>query len=182
MYFVLQPDIRSWRNRVVQAELVGERPLVRPHWWEGLPLIAPLPPTVWAVRPKAPTPDNFFTGCEFDLYSERLVEIIQQAGIAFEAFPASLVDHKTGAALPLAYRVFHMLELHPALDARRSIVSERGFERLVLTEAAQRSGAPLFRVEDFEHLILIRDDFKARWDAAGITGCRYTPIDQYRDM
>lgn len=64
--------------------------------------------------------DNYFTGTRFDLYSKRLISILRAAGVQFETVPATLVDRKTREPLPVAYEVFHLLEVHPALEVYRA--------------------------------------------------------------
>ena len=114
MYMFIKADHYPWRNRSVQAEIHGAVPETAPHGWEGVPLTTPPPHLTFAVSAKAPMLDNYFTGTEFDLYSERLIRLLRAAGVQGETFPATLVDRKTKKPLPAACKVFHLLEVYPA--------------------------------------------------------------------
>lgn len=182
MYFVFEATMRSWRNRLVQAEIMGPLPSYEPHWWLSQPLIFPLPPMTFGVVPKGPMPDNFWTGSIFDLYSVHLTDALNKVGVHFETFPAAIVDRKTGMDLPVQYEVFHLLEQHPALDKEQSDIGRHGIGKLVLSAASMCHNRPLFRVAEQFNIVLIRDDLRVALDTIGITGCTYTPVEEYQTV
>src|SRR6266566_168609 len=105
MYFIFEPLWRSWRNQVMQAKLRTALPPLdefdpSAHWWQARPLQHQLPPLTFAVNKRAPLLDNYLTNCIFDLYSAKLIRVLDNLGIQFETFPATLIDYKTEESLP----------------------------------------------------------------------------------
>lgn len=180
MYSIFNVDIRAWRNRLLQAEPRLPLPLYQPHWWRSQPLMAPLPHMTFAVSAKAPMLDNYWTGSIFDLYSTRLIAALCDAGVQYETFSATIVDRKMGAELPVHYEVFHLLEQEPALDMDRSDIDVGVVRKLVVSSTKLQHQRPFFRVAELRNIVMIRDDIRAAFDALGITGCRYVPIDEYQ--
>jgi hypothetical protein len=178
-YMVFRDEIRSWRNRILQAEIQGTVPDTQPHWWDGVPLTVPPPPLTFAVSAKGPMLDNYFTGTEFDLYSTRLIALLHDAGVQCETFPATLIDRKTKAVLPVAYAVFHLLEVHPALTVYRATSGPPIIERLeLITEKWIIHQRPLFRAQEATDIVLIHTSLHQQLEAVGITGCTYTPVEE----
>jgi hypothetical protein len=177
IYFVFSAEQRSWRNRILQAEiqLQGDFPETHPHWWDGVPLTTPPPPLTFAVSAKGPMLDNYFTGTEFDLYSERLITLLREAGVQFETFPAMLVDRKTKEPLPVRYEVFHLLEVQPALEVYRAASGPPVIERLdLIADKWMKHKRPFFRAKEAQNIVLIHETLKQQFDTVGITGCKYT--------
>ena len=179
MYSVFKPLWRSWRNQVVQAKL--HTPLSPFHeldsgadWWEARPLQSPLPPLTFAVNKRAPFLDNYRTDWSFDLYSAKLIELLRNAGILFEIFPATLIDYKTNEPLSQQYAVFHLLETHPCIDIEQS-----GHGTLTLSDDCLQHGRPLFRPAEAIQLVLIHQSLQTQLDAAQITGCAYELLSRY---
>lgn len=178
MYVVVKAELRSWRNRILQAEIQGEVPETHPHWWDGVPLTTPPPHLTFAVSAKGPMLDNYFTGTRFDLYSERLITLLREAGVQCETFPATLVDRKTKAPLPVVYEVFHLLDVYPALDVYDSDDPSILEAELNEKRIAQHNH-PFFRVQEFKGIVLINETLRQHLDAAGIQGCQYMTIEEY---
>lgn len=178
-YVVVTDELRSWRNRILQAEIQGNVPETYPHWWDGVPLTVPPPHLAFAVSAKGPMLDNYFTGTEFDLYSERLITLLRDAGVQFETFPATLVDRKTKTPLPVTYEVFHLLEVHPALDVYDSddpsvLEAELNRERIA------QHNRPFFRAQECKGIVLIKDTLRQHLDEVGIRGNQYMTMEEYR--
>jgi len=133
------------------------------------------------------------------LYSTKLIDLIQAAGVVFETSPAVLLDKKTQQPLARSYGVFHLLEKYPAIDAAKSDMgvksnpqedtnaasvadwkAHKTIRKLVLTEAALQAQRQLFCIEGREVIVLIHQDLKAALENAGISGCLYTPVADYR--
>jgi hypothetical protein len=193
MYYVFQVTLQDWRNQIIRAELrdygidVGRAknhqhvpvPEPEPHWWKATPLVAPLPHLTFTANPNAPIPDNFFTGTIFDLYSVKLITLLEEFHVRFEVFPATIVVRKTNALLPVEYNVFHLLEIEPALDVHQSVFQAHNIKKLVITSQCLAAAKPLFRVQEAIDLVLIHQRLKDVLTACGITGCTYTPVDEY---
>lgn len=181
MYFVFESELCAWRNQIVQARLQGGVPDYQPHWWDCEPLTIPLPRLSFIINAKAPLLDNYFTGTEFDLYSARLVTFLREANVHFETFPAKVAERKTKQVLSsISYEVFHLLETHPGLDETRSDMDDEEIRKLVLTDVCIQSRKPFFRLKENVGIVLIHQTLKSILDAAEITGCKYTPVDEFR--
>lgn len=180
MYIILKPLLRSWRNRILQAEIQGDVPETHPHWWDGVPLTTPPPPLIFAVSAKGPMLDNYFTGNRFDLYSERLITLLREAGVQFETFPATLVDRKTKEPLPVVYAVFHLLEIHPGLNVHHATQGPPIVDRAELNaEKYKHHMRPFFRAQESPDLVLVHETLKLHFDTVGITGCNYIPVEEF---
>lgn len=182
MYFVFKAEIRSWREQIVHAKFLGTPPVPTPHWWDSKPLTRPLPPLSFSVIYTAPHPDNFFTGTIFDLYSRRLISLFKDAGIRHEVFPVKLINRKTQIKTPLQYGAFHLLEIYPGLDKRTSEADEHFAEihKVVLTKTCMKSGRLFFRLKELPEIVLIHEELKQVLESYEITGCGYTPIDEFK--
>ncbi len=179
MYFVFKSEIESWRNQTIRAIAQGEFPEFQPDWWDAQPITPKLPTTIFSINSKAPIFDVYFTGGINEPYSKKLLNILSSAGIQFETFPAIMIDRKTLQPLPLEYEVFHLLEMYPAFDMT---ITERGIgyiRNLTLTEECLNSKKLMFRAKESANLVLMHQDLKDILDANNITGCLYTPIDQF---
>lgn len=180
MYFVFKAAQYVWRNRILQAEIQGEVPETHPHWWDGVPLTTPPPHLTFAVSAKGPMLDAYFTGNEFDLYSARLIGLLGEAGVQFETFPATLIDRKTKTPLAVDYAVFHLLEVHPALDVRHATKGPPVVERAKFNrEKVGQHERLFFRAQEAAHIVLIHVSLKQYFNEQGITGCRYEDIEEF---
>jgi hypothetical protein len=142
--------------------------------------VIPPPDLTFAVSAKGPMLDNYFTGTRFDLYSEKLVALLKDAGVQFEIFPATIINRKTKEPLSVHYQVFHLLEVHSALEVYRTTGSPPLIERLELVEEKWKAHQrPFFRVQESVDIVLMHQDLKQQLDAVGITGYRYTPVDEF---
>ncbi len=181
MYFIFDTELRYWHGQLVQALPIEKNLNFRPHLWSETPILRPLPLLTFTLNTKAPKPDNIFVGVTLSLYSERLVTVLKQAGVSFEAFPCTLIDRKTKETLPLNYHVVHLLDVHEGVDAQKSDIDQehRIIRKLVLTEDCIKSERSFFRLKDRANLVLIHQSLKSEFERIGITGCCYIPIDEY---
>lgn len=126
--------------------------------------------------------DNLFTGTILELYSDRLVKMLEEAGIRFEIFPARVVEASTGKKVKVNYRIFHLLEKYPALDKKLSDIDDEtgDIRKLVISKKYLRLKKPLFRIEGAEDIVLIHRELKDLLESQNITGCEYTLVDEYR--
>ncbi len=165
MYYAFSSALITWHNKILQAWPVGDtashQMREKPHWWEAKPLLPPPPHLMFAINPKAPLLDNYFTGMLFDLYSERLIEILRDAGIRFETFPATVIDNRTLETMPVKYQVFHLLQS----CSRQTIRTMPDPEKRL----------PMWRDAKWMDMVFIHENLKAVLDKEKITGCRYDP-------
>lgn len=194
MYYVLNQAVITWRNTYLQAELVnynmyvgrGKKrhyipvPDTSPHWWEGIPLVEPLPLLKYKINNHAPLLDTYSTGTIFDLYSQRLIAILKQENIYFEVFPAVLIESKSDKNIEDIYSMFHLLDVMPAIDMKESDISPGNIKKIVLTRECIESKRLLFRAKERRNIVLIHEELKGRLDSVGITGFSYTPIGDYQ--
>jgi len=180
MYFVFQSQMRNWGGGLLQA-VVQSSPQFEPHWWLAQPFTLAPSSLTFTLNAKAPKPDNYFTGTlSIELYSIKLINLLIKAGVKNELLPAKIIDRKSKENLPLEYKAFHLLEIYPGWDRNQSIVDEKlRVTKLVLTEECLTNKRPFFRIEKL-FLILIHEDLKKTLDNAGITGCVYIPVEDYR--
>jgi hypothetical protein len=178
MYFVFEAATIPWNNTLLYAEIQGGRPdfpEYEPHWFLAQPLVKPFPRLTFAIHAKAPKLDNYNTGTEMPLYSIRLINLLREAEVNFETFPITLIARKTKEVLPFHYELFHLLEMYPAIEKQLP----RG---LILTETCLRSKRLLFRAQEQMNLVLIHQDLKEKLEEAGITGCEYTPVQEFDNI
>lgn len=190
MYRVLRSKIIGWRGKTLLAR---SEPLLHecePHWWLAQPLTKRPDRFRFHIDGRGPRPDNYPCGSGIDMYSRRLVELLSAQGVRHEAFPADVIDVRTGEGLGSDYMAFHLLEIHPAVDHRRSDLTYDGdgadravisaVRRLVLTEECLRAGRPMFRPAELFGLVLVHERLVAVMEDHGITGNVYTPLEQFR--
>lgn len=188
MYWICETQITSWRNQVVQAKLLHPSsdalsdvygPSFRdPMQFEPYGASIDL---VFRVDSRHPHPDNYFTGAGFQLYSDRLVDVMRSFGVQAEYFGVRMVD-KSRQDLALKYKVFHLLQgVLPAMDEIHSQWTgnyQVGIPRLVL-DMARFDHRPLF-ICNHVYILLMRDDLKVSLQSAGISGFRFYPPEQFR--
>ncbi len=188
MYYVFKSILVQWQginlHAAIQRDILGPIDI---DWWSSEPLQSSVPEFVFTVCAGAPLLDNYYTGTEFALYSERLVAIMADLGVRYEVFPATLTDHKTGETLSCKYKVFRLLETHAAVDKAKSVYRIRQFgtesvpliDKLVLSPSFLEKNIPLTRIQEHYSMILMHKDIKTVLDKAEITGCLYTPVEDF---
>jgi len=181
MYFVFRSALQEWENDVNQAKLEGSPITTQPHLWDSLPLTTQLPLITFTTRQNALMLDNYFTGTIFDLYSTDLINLLSQAGIRFEQFPALVIDRTTRKPSQKEYKIFHLLEKYSGLDKDLTEIHDDTKEiiKLVLTDQCLQSGKPLFRLAESRNIVLIHLELKQSLELHNISGCRYIPLSEY---
>ena len=115
----------QWQGINLHAEMRSELPTewsMKHDWWMSTPLKELLPILTFSIHGAAPRIDNYFTGNQFTLYSEKLIALLAQTGIQYETFSVSIIDQETGNAIEHPYQLLHLLEIAPAIDTERSII------------------------------------------------------------
>lgn len=190
MYYIFKTQMVQWQGVNLQAEMQSDLPLEwrRQHdWWASVSLKGLVPTLTFSIHSEAPRIDNYFTGNQFSLYSERLISILHQTGVQYETFPVSIIDQETREAIEHKYRLFHLLEIDPAIDTGKSIIEESPFStrgateilKLVLTDTFMRQGKALTRIKERRNLTVIHEDVKNLLDEAKITGCSFMPVEDF---
>jgi hypothetical protein len=193
MYYVFTAAITEWNKKTLQAEIEEYSGLHLQYqrlWWYGEPLELPTPNFIFTIEENAPKLDNYWTGNLFNLYSDKLVAIFRSINVRFETFEATIIGRNSGKKLPLAYKVFRLLEIEDAIDEERSSYQQFAYknidieeiERLVLNDGFLSTNKPFTRVLRHEHLTIIHHDIKQLLDSQRITGCMYTPIEKYSTL
>lgn len=187
MYFVLRPKLQSWRNKNLIASSEPLLAACKPHWWLAQPLVQKPNAFKFYIDGKAPIFDNYNCGSGIDMYSHRLVDVIDAFDIKYEAFPSTVSDKKTGKVLDLDYFAFHLLEILPAIDRSKSELvydeenpeSIAAVKKMVLSEECIEQQRLLFRPAEFFAFVLIHEKLKSEFEAHSITGCQYTPLNEF---
>jgi hypothetical protein len=149
---------------------------LQPHWWLCQPLNVSIPDITFAISKNAPLLDNYKTGWDIELYSERMINIIESFGVSFEIFPANIVDYKTGEKINATYKIFHLLEIYKCADLKRSKDGH-----IILSEECINRGRYLFRLGEAPQLVLIHKDLQDALESNQITGCEYNPLSEYQN-
>lgn len=190
MYYIFKSQMVHWQGINLRAELPDEfRSSWRQtfDWWESVSLVGLLPSLQFLIRGEAPLSDNYYTATQFDIYSERLIAILAQTGVRYETFPVSLIDERTRNSIPHTHRLFHLLEIDPAVDRQKSIIQEdltnfssvRDVYKLVLRDDFIKQGKAITRIKEFRHLTVVHEELKHTLEAANITGCSFQPVEEF---
>src|SRR5690606_38423756 len=111
-----------------------------------------------------------------------LIQLFREADIKFELFPVKLIERKTKEPVELGYEIFHLLENGEGIDEEKSEIqteSPYDIRHLVMREEILRTPRPLFRDKKYAHLTFIHEDLKKQLDEVRITGCLYTPTEEF---
>ncbi len=136
----------------------------------------------YSINPNHPTPDYYPESYSFDLYSERLINLVDKFGVKFEHFPVKLIDKKGKPINNLKYNIFHFME--DVVDGMDQEKSEWvgdfhiGIPRLVL-DYNKFEHRPMILL-DHLYIRLIRDDLKQEIIKLGITGFGFLDPLKYR--
>ena len=126
--------------------------------------------------------DHYASDVGFDLYSARLIELMEAFGVKFEHFPAKLVDEKGRPLSEPRYYIFHSLEdVLDAMDKEKSEWPDNwrdGVPRLVL-DYDRFEHRPLFVCKDVATR-LMRNDLKETVKAQNITGFWFRRLEDYK--
>ncbi len=192
MYYVWRAAVRTWRGHPAYADM---RPF-RKDWYNVIYHLSCHP-----FRELMPDkleydmygaggglPDHV-TSAAFEPVSPRLARLILETGVSHEQIPASIYNKRTGAIMADDYSYFHIMNCLEALDMERTegdIDANRfgrpflrRVRRLVLKEEILARNPSMFRVGEFEMLVLVNDDFRNAYLRQNLTGSSFVPIDEY---
>jgi hypothetical protein len=166
-----------WKKEVIHAKIISKIPPTLPHWWKALPQTKSLPLIEFEVKDEWNLPDNLFTGTIFDLYSNKLINIINNSKVQFEIFSTKIKNHRKEND----YKIFHLLEKYSCINRELSDIDYHTLKirKLVLKESFLRRDKKMFRIRTLEHIVLISDDLKNKLQENKITGCEYIPLENF---
>jgi len=129
------------------------------------------------------------------VHSPRLKELLEQLGLErdIQYLPVRVIGEKSGREVGVYY-VANFLRRIPCLDLEHSIYGRYGEhpedfrvfpEKIgeishVLKAVLRREAigdARLFRVDEWEYIVVIREDVKEAMEGAGITGCWFWELE-----
>ena len=136
----------------------------------------------YQVDPKHSHPDYYFETHAFSLFSERLIALMTEFGVCFEAFPVTMVDKNGDKIEELRYFIFHLLE--GTLNSMDTVASEWqgdwniGVPRLVL-DLNEFEHRPMFTCNHVR-VPLMRDDLKKAIQQGDFTGFDFLAPEKFR--
>ncbi len=157
---------------------------------EAVPLAKEFPPDA-AVRfsrnfPQARKLEDFQPNTlDALIVSRKVRELLDGLGVRnAEYLPVALKDHQNQVVAP-DYAILNLLGGEPAIDPSASVVRMNALdkdqisaiEKLVLDRKAISPDAKIFRCTAMRRLFMIRDDVKAAFEKAGLTGYRLFAAD-----
>ncbi len=135
----------------------------------------------YQVNPKHQHPDNYAASHGFTLFSERLIQLMEEFGVNSEKFPVKIVDKQGEELMDLKYFVFHSFEkVLPAMDEQKSkwIDRDQGIPSLVL-DLNYFEHRPIFLCNHL-YIHLMRDDLKQEINQRSITGFGFLDPAKYK--
>lgn len=190
MYWIYRTQSKSWRGKPIQAILIDPTTGQKTRFHGIDALESPMQDEPYGidldftfqVDPKHRHPDNYQDSVGFQIYSDRLVKLMQDFGVKAEVFPIKTVD-TTGLPLPdLKYYIFHSLEgVLSAMDEERSQwTGDRniGIPRLIL-DLDKFPRRPIFLCNHI-YLPLMHEDVKHAIQKEKITGFEFLRPENYR--
>lgn len=188
-YWVYRTKHYQYKNKLVRAELIDPDPhsLSEDYVDKGFksplqsePYLIDLKP-IFRVNKDWSHPDNYAGAYGFDLYSERLIGLMNELGVKNEKFPAKMVDNKGNKIKDLTYFVFHSLEgIQDAMDEGKSKWTgdyKVGIPTLVL-DYDKFVHRPIFVIDKL-YCTLMRDDLKKEIEKREITGFEFLSPEKY---
>jgi hypothetical protein len=186
MYWVVRNAWISWREKDLYAAIIDIpwEPLQEPLWWGNIPIPEPRPNFKFRIDSQAPLPDNYVTGNEFSLYSERLIGLLRAAGVKHETFTTQLFDEVTNTPLAPSHKVFRLLEMAAGVDEEKSVYENKKIigkltpliKQIALKESFLESRIPMARLASELHIVLIYEELKRILEQNEITGFYYRPL------
>lgn len=175
--------IRGWKDDFDLAQRLDEgRPLRLEEWEQEAP-------ADWSED--GPLTDMPFDP-KFHIHSPRLKALLEGLGLGpdIQYLPIRIKGEKTGQEVGIYY-VANYLRRIPCLDLEHSIGVEffgpdwirpeqrgqiAGVWRAALRKEAV-GDARLFRVDEWEYIVAVREDVKQAMEEAGITGCYFLELE-----
>jgi hypothetical protein len=192
MYYVWQIDAKLSDR----FSYFGNKPagLQMSRWISGAKIVEKLPTLELVTDEKYPTDlsDLLLIQCELPVVSPRLVDVFEQLSIEnIQYFPATIKNHETGD-INNKYKVLNVLGAINCLDsdsaelarARRTgeIIRLRRYKLLpdrIEAYSSEQAKRLIFRLGEFNWHLIVHKAFKDTCESQGITGCKFTPTEEY---
>lgn len=189
------------RNYFEWAEPISDDPEERdwsiefPEWiWVEFTMAEGAPVTDWdpsliarSGRYGKPVDFRLSVGGEWHIYSERLRLLVEQEVPSAVQYLPFRLRSSVGSREVADYWVANHLRLIDCLDKRRTTLYRSCWEpvnplgdfpvRHAVLSRHLIASEMLFRVKGDSGLVVVRGDLKERIEAAGMTGCLFTPVD-----
>jgi hypothetical protein len=143
--------------------------------WNGKSPPPHLPSLTFSVPEKAVMLDNFVTGTSVELYSDKLVSILQQYDLHFDIKEAEILVRETMERSTHQYYVFRLLDTFNALDKEKSNMSPKK-RRYVASKELLDSKKLMVRDSWFLSKVVVHAQLKEHLERENISGCEYIPI------
>ncbi len=179
--------VRGWEDEFKLLWRLEEGRPLRESEWDAEAV------AYWAED--APLTDLPFTVPDFVLLSPRLKELLESLGLGPEVqfLPIRVIGEKSGREVGVYY-VANFLRRIPCLDLEHSIYGRYGDHpedfrvfpekigqiRHVLKAVLRQEAigdAWLFRVDEWEYIVVIHEEVKRAMEEAEITGCWYQELE-----
>jgi len=187
MYYVFQNIFTSFKGRDVTIDSLPLLAACEPHWWLAQPFTKKPSYFEIFVKKGDPLVDNLNVSSSIDVYSSKLIELINSFGVEYELIDAILKYRKTKELIPnVKYKCFHLLEMKDVIDIESSnlkisddgVVVERIFE-LVLNVTSLAEVPAMFRLSKAFNLVLVNAKLKDAIESMQLTGCKFTAVDKW---
>lgn len=128
---------------------------------------------------KRPFPDNWVAEVPFYVFSNRLVDLSRYYNVPHESFASYLISRETHEIISDSYVIFNLLAKAQCFDMKKSSTGIK-ITRLVLSSEFEKSGLMMARDTHHVAVIIVHEKFKMAIEDAGIIGCHFTPVEEYR--
>jgi hypothetical protein len=175
-YYRLRSDPFA-RRKGLHLARIDRQPDSDLPWWVGTRFATPPTAPIRCTLDERGGPDmpDAFLAEGIPLVSERLVEVLRQAGVDnLDTYPAQLLDATTGAVVSNCHAV-NVVGLVRAVDMTRSTYDPESefpmieFDRIVIDPAAAGE-LRMFRLAENPSYILVGQPVKHALDAAALVG------------
>lgn len=135
--------------------------------------------------------DLLLTGYELHVMSPRLVKVFDNLSIEnVQFFSTRIKNHETGE-INENYKILNVIGAIDCIDldhaefarSRRSgnLIELAEYKILEENVLSYSGGEPplVFRLEEFEWHLIVEERFKEACESEGITGCEFTPTEEY---
>ena len=122
------------------------------------------------------------------IVSEKFKHSLDELNLNYlEFLPVGFLDHK-GRSRKEPYWIVNFTKLFPAVEREQSEYGDGidgkldFFEKLVLIDAIEQNGPPIFCLEEQPSIFLFRQDYKEKIDALRLTGFRLVATEECEDF
>ncbi len=181
MYYLFEPKRVDWQDTMLCGKCFEQPSLEYLKIWDSIsPLTGQNLQFGFSLPADVPVFDNIRTWHRYNLYSPKLMAILRNTTINFEAFPARVIVGKQ--EIDAKYEVFRLLEENECLAHEKTSFNtwELGKQQIklitqpVYTQTFLSSGILLSRIAGFKNDVVIHEDLKKVFEDQGITGCDFS--------